>query len=81
VFLETSQPLRSRLTEDDIFALEKDEDEMNEQMGHWKGGNQKLRKVVQTVKNLNVFKNIASTMTSVACLYRAKQRAAQSSHL
>lgn len=72
VYLETKQALVDRLTEDQLLALEKVEDQMNEEMGNWKGGNQKLRKVVQSVKTLNMFKNISNNMNAVGSVKGVK---------
>lgn len=53
------------MTGEEILELEKDEEAMNEVIGHWKGGNAKIRKAVQSVKAVQLFRNISSNMKAV----------------
>lgn len=65
IYRESKAPLKDRFSIQEIGLIDQLEEKMNQELGVWKGGNQKMRKAVQTIRTLNIFRNITMSAAMV----------------
>lgn len=65
IYRESKELLKDRFSGPEILLIDELEQKMNEKLGVWKGGNQKLRRAVQTIHTLNKFRNITQSQAAV----------------